>query len=115
MKVVLVHDWMIHMRGGEKVLEAIAEIYPDDTICTLFYDRNKLKQALNRMLVVPSFLQYLPKIKNYYRWLLQFLTLIIKTFNIEPCDLVISSSHCVAKNITVPPGARHICYCHTPM
>ncbi len=115
MKVALVHDWMIHMRGGEKVLEALAEIYPDATIYTLFYDRRQLSPALAQMRMQPSFLQYLPGIKSYYRWLLPFLPLIIKTLKIQQADLVISSSHCVAKNISIPPGARHLCYCHTPM
>ncbi len=115
MKVALVHDWLIHMRGGEKVLDAIAELYPDATIYTLFSDKTKLSPNLQRHRIKNSFLQYLPGIKRYYRWLLPLLPLAIRSLKIEAADLVISSSHCVAKGIRIPEKACHICYCHTPM
>ena len=115
MKVALVHDWLIHMRGGEKVLEALAEIYPDATIYTLFYDRKGLSPSLANMKIKSSWLQNVPGIKKFYRWLLPFLPAIIDSLKIEEADLVISSSHCVAKGIKVPAGALHLCYCHTPM
>ncbi|MDP3920190.1 MAG: glycosyltransferase [Candidatus Omnitrophota bacterium] len=115
MKVALVHDWMIHMRGGEKVLEALAEIYPQATLYTLFYDREKLSPALRNRKIVASFLQKLPGIKRYYRWLLPILPKCIESLRVADVDLVVSTSHCVAKGVRVPLGARHICYCHTPM
>ncbi len=115
MKVALVHDWLIHMRGGEKVLEGIAELYPKATLYTLFYDRSKLSAALRSHDIRASFLQHFPGIRIYYRWLLPFLPFAIRSLKIEPVDLVISSSHCVAKSVRIPEGAKHICYCHTPM
>ncbi|MBN1688160.1 MAG: glycosyltransferase [Candidatus Omnitrophica bacterium] len=115
MKVALVHDWLIHMRGGEKVLEALAELYPEAVIHTLFYDKNKISETLKKRKVKTSFLQYLPGIKKYYRWLLPVLPWVVRTLQIKPCDIVISSSHCVAKGVRIPKGARHYCYCHTPM
>jgi len=115
MRVALVHDWLIHMRGGEKVLEALAELYPDATVYTLFYNRKKISPALQAMIIKPSFLHYLPGVQFYYRWLLPLFPWVIKTLKINDADLVISSSHCVAKAVTVPPGALHVCYCHTPM
>ncbi|HNX69423.1 MAG TPA: glycosyltransferase [Candidatus Omnitrophota bacterium] len=115
MKIALVHDWLIHMRGGEKVLDAIAELYPDAVIYTLFYDRKKLSPRLRERKIRASFLQYFPGIRYYYRWLLPILPLAIRSLRIEEADLVISSSHCVAKGIRVPAKARHFCYCHTPM
>lgn len=115
MKVALVHDWLIHMRGGEKVLEGIAEVFPDAVIYTLFYDRAKLSPSLKDREIRASFLQSLPGIKKYYRWLLPILPWVIRTLKIESADVVISSSHCVAKGIAIPPGAAHVCYCHTPM
>ena len=60
MKVALIHDWLIHMRGGEKVLEALAEIFPEATIYTLFYDRRHLSPSLQRMKIRASFLQHIP-------------------------------------------------------
>lgn len=116
MKVALVHDWLIHMRGGERVLEALAEVYPDATLYTLFYDRKKLSPALQRMKIKASFLNSVPRIKYFYRWLLPFLPRVIKSIKIDPdTELVISSSHCVAKGIKIPRGTKHLCYCHTPM
>lgn len=115
MKIALVHDWLIHMRGGEKVLEGIAELYPESTIYTLFFDKKKLSQNLQNQTIRASFLQYFPGIKRYYRWLLPILPWIIRTLKIRDVDLVISSSHCVAKAIKIPKNAFHICYCHTPM
>lgn len=115
MKTALVHDWLIHMRGGEKVLDALAELYPDATLYTLFFDRKKISPNLARLKIKASFLQYLPEIKRYYRWLLPILPLAIRSMKVEDADLVISSSHCVAKGIRVPEKAYHVCYCHTPM
>ena len=115
MKTALVHDWLIHMRGGEKVLDAIAELYPDATLYTLFYDRKKISPNLSRLKIKASFLQYFPGIKSYYRWLLPLLPWAIRSMKVEDADLVISSSHCVAKGIRVPENAYHVCYCHTPM
>lgn len=114
-KVALVHDWLIHMRGGERVLEALAELYPDAVIYTLFSDKRRLSPSLQRMKIKNSFLQYFPGIRSYYRWLLPILPWTVKTLKIESADLVISSSHCVAKGISIPSGAKHLCYCHTPM
>ncbi|MFH0984238.1 MAG: glycosyltransferase [Candidatus Omnitrophota bacterium] len=115
MKTALVHDWLIHMRGGEKVLDALAELYPDSTLYTLFFDRKKISPNLARLKIKASFLQYLPGIKSYYRWLLPILPWAIRSMKVEDADLVISSSHCVAKGIRVPEHAYHVCYCHTPM
>ena len=115
MKVALVHDWLIHMRGGEKVLESLAEIYPDATIYTLFSNRSRLSPTLQRMKIKNSPLHHFPGIRTYYRWLLPLLPFFVRTLEIEPCDLVISSSHCVVKAVRIPNGTRHLCYCHTPM
>ena len=115
MKVALLHDWAIHMRGGEKVLEALAELYPEATLYTFFYDKQHLSPPLQRMKFQGSWLQGIPGIKKIYRWLLPILPLAAKTLRVENADLVISSSHCAIKGVTIPAGAVHICYCHTPM
>lgn len=115
MKVVLVQDWLIHMRGGEKVLEALAEIYPDAPIYTLFYHRERLSPVLKNREIHASFLQSLPGIRRYYRWLLPLMPWAVRTLRLPASDLVFSTSHCVAKGVRVPQGAVHLCYCHTPM
>ena len=115
LSVAIVHDWLIHMRGGEKVLESLAEVFPNATIYTLFSNRKRLSPALQRMKIKNSILQSFPGIRLYYRWLLPVLPFLIRTLRIERADLVISSSHCVAKGIRIPRGAKHVSYCHTPM
>ena len=115
LKVALVHDWLIHMRGGEKVLESLYEVFPEAEIFTLFYDRRKLSPALKGAKIHGSFLQLLPGIRSYYRWLLPIMPLAIKSFSLKGYDVVISSSHCVAKGCRVPAGTLHVCYCHTPI
>ena len=115
MKVALVHDWLIHMRGGEKVLDAIAELYPNATIHTLFYDKKHITDNLKNRQIQGSFLHRLPGIKKYYRWLLPIMPWALNSLDVGDADLVISSSHCVAKGIQTKPGAVHLCYCHTPM
>ena len=115
-RVALVHDWTIHMRGGEKVLDAFSEIFPDATLYTLFYDKKKLSPRLQKIKIKASFLQWFPGIIKYYRWFLPIFPFAISTLQIDKgTDLVLSSSHCVAKGIHIPSGAVHVCYCHTPM
>lgn len=115
MKVVLVHDWLIHMRGGEKVLEALAELYPDAPIYTLFFSREKLSPVLQNREIHASFFQRIPGIRSFYRWLLPWMPWAIRSLDLPASDLVISTSHCVAKGVRVPRGAVHVSYCHTPM
>ena len=115
MRVALVHDWLVQVRGGEKVLEALAELFPKATIHTLFYDRERLSPALQSRKIKASYLQKIPGIKKFYRWLLPLFPHAVQSLEIEDVDLVISSSHCVAKGVRIPPGAYHLCYCHTPM
>jgi glycosyltransferase involved in cell wall biosynthesis len=116
LKVAIIHDWLIHMRGGEKVLEQLVLLYPNATIYTLFSNPSKLSPIFKNKTIKNSFLQSIPGIYKIYRWLLPILPLAIKSLKIEgDVDLVISSSHCVAKGIDIPAGAYHICYCHTPM
>lgn len=115
MKTVLVHDWLIHMRGGERVLEALAELYPDAEIYTLFYDRRNLSPVFQDRKIHGSFLHYFPGVRRYYRWLLPLMPWAIQSLKLPEADLVISSSHCVAKGVRIPQGAKHLCYVHTPM
>jgi len=113
--VCLVHDWLVAMRGGEKVLEAISELFPDAPIYTLFYNQSALAPNLRKRTLYASFLQNIPGIHFFYRWLLFLFPIAIRSLNVKNYDLVISSSHCVAKGVRVRPGATHVCYCHAPM
>ena len=114
-RVALVHDWLTGMRGGEKVLEAIAELYPDATLHTLLHVRGSVSPALERHPLRRSFVQWLPGSARHYRQYLPLFPSAIEQFDFDRYDLVISTSHCAAKSVVVPRRARHICYCHSPM
>lgn len=115
MKVALVHDWLNGMRGGEKVLEAIVKLFPDADIFTLIYEPEKVSKIINSRTVKHSWVQYLPFTKKKYRYYLPLFPSAIERFNLSGYELVISSSHCVAKGAIKDEKALHICYCHTPM
>jgi glycosyltransferase involved in cell wall biosynthesis len=111
----LVHDWLTGMRGGEKVLECLAELLPEAPIYTLFHFPGSLSVELERRPIRTSSLQHAPWLRRHYRSYLPFFPAAIEEHDLGGFDLVVSSSHCVAKGIIPAPGARHLCYCHTPM
>jgi len=115
MRVALVHDWLTGMRGGEKVLEAIAEIYPQADIFTLVHVKGSVSPTIESRRIRSSFVQRLPAAGRFYRHYLPLFPIAIEQFDFRGYDLIISSSHCAAKAAIPPPGARHLCYCHSPM
>ncbi|MBL7714883.1 MAG: glycosyltransferase [Bdellovibrionales bacterium] len=115
MKVALVHDWLTGMRGGEYVLEAIAEIFPKADLFTLVHAPGKLSPILTTMKKIVSPIQKLPRIQDRYRHFLPVMPKLIERFDLSDYDLVISSSHCVAKGVRKRPDAVHISYVHAPM
>jgi len=115
-RVALSHDWLVTWRGGEKVLEAIAELFPGAPIYTLFHERDAMPAALEeRHPIRPSLLDRLPGARERHRLLLPLMPAAIRALRPREVDLVISSSHCVAKAIPVPKGARHLSYVHAPL
>ncbi|MEM8996828.1 MAG: glycosyltransferase family 4 protein, partial [Acidobacteriota bacterium] len=111
LRVALVHDWLTGMRGGEKVLEKIAELFPGAPIYTLFAFEDKLSPALRRHPIRPSLLQSrLPSglLGRYYRYLLPLFPRFIEEFDLTGYDLVISTTHCVAKGVIPAPDALHL-------
>ena len=115
MKVALAHDWLTGMRGGEKVLEVLCEIYPDADVFTLLHNRGSVSATIERHRITTSFVQWLPFAAARYRSYLPLFPLAIEQLPLDGYDLVISSSHCAAKAVVVPGRARHITYCHSPM
>jgi glycosyltransferase involved in cell wall biosynthesis len=114
MQVAVVHDWLNGMRGGEKVLEAILELFPRATIYTLFHEKGKVSPAIESRPIVTSWLNRIPGIYRSYRNLLPLFPAAAESWDLSGCDLVISSSHAVAKGVRAG-SATHFCYCHTPM
>lgn len=115
LKVAFAHDWLTGMRGGEKVLEALCELYPDADIFTLFHARGSVSDTIERHRISTSLVQRLPFARSQYRRYLPVFPTAIEQFDLDPYDLVISSSHCAAKAVVAAGRARHICYCHSPM
>lgn len=115
LRVALVHDWLTGMRGGEKVLEALASLFPGAPIYTLFHFRGSVSPALESHPIHTSFLQKAPGIRGNYRRYLPLFPVAIEELDLTGYDLVVSSSHCVAKGVIPSPDAFHVCYCHTPM
>ncbi|PWB78281.1 MAG: glycosyl transferase [Holophagae bacterium] len=115
MRVALVHDWLTGMRGGEWVLREIADMFPGASIYTLVHRPGTVMADLERHPIHTSWLQLLSFGGRRWRYLLPLMPAAVENFNIPEVDLVISSSHCVAKGVIPPPGAFHLSYVHTPM
>ncbi len=115
MKVALVHDWLNGMRGGESVLEALCDLYPDARIFTLFIDPENISEKIKRHKIETSYIQNLPLRKSHYRHYLPFFPTAVERFDFDDFDIVISTSHCVAKGAIAGKDRLHICYCHSPM
>ena len=114
-RVALVHDWLTGMRGGEKVLEVIASLFPEAPIYTLFHFPGSVSQALESHPIRTSFLQKAPRVRTRYRSYLPLFPVAIEELDLTGYDLVISSSTCVAKGVIPSPDAFHLCYCNSPM
>jgi glycosyltransferase involved in cell wall biosynthesis len=114
-KVAIVHDWLTGMRGGEKVLDAICELYPGAAIYTLVQVPRAVSPRIERHPVKRSFVQWLPGAGTRYREYLPLFPAAVEMFDLDDYDLVISSSHCAAKAVIRKPSASHVCYCHSPM
>ena len=114
-RVALVHDWLTGMRGGEKCLEVLCELFPAAPIYTLLHVKGAMSPSIESREIRASFVQHFPFIEEKYRLYLPFFPAAIGSFDFSDFDLIISTSHCVAKGAKPAPGALHICYCFTPM
>ncbi len=114
-RVAIVHEWFTSMRGGEKCVEALCELFPDATLFVLLHNKGSVSPTIERMPIRTSWIQHLPFASQNYRYYLPLFPLAASQFNLKGFDLVISSHHCVAKGVKTDPDALHICYCHTPM
>ncbi|MDX9758305.1 MAG: glycosyltransferase [Bacteroidota bacterium] len=114
-RTALVHDWLTGMRGGEKCLEVLCELYPDAPIHTLLAYPDRLSAILRAREIHTSFLQHMPGVERRYRYYLPLYPTAIRHFDFRSYDLILSSSHAVAKGVRVPDGTLHISYVHTPM
>ena len=114
-KIAIIHDWLTGMRGGEKVLEVFCELFPEADIFTLIHIPGSVSKIIEERKIQTSFLQRIPLARRHYRSFLPLFPLAIECFNLKGYDVVISSSHCVAKGVLTSPSTIHVCYCYTPM
>lgn len=115
MKVALAHHWLVGMRGGERVLEELGNIFPDAAIYTMVARRNHLSERLRGHDIVTSLLDRFPGGKRYYKQALPAFPSILRRFYVlEDIKLLISSDASLIKGICVPESATHVCYCHSP-
>jgi glycosyltransferase involved in cell wall biosynthesis len=112
MRTAIVHYWLLGMRGGEKVVEALCRMFPAADIFTLFYDPAAVSDLIRSHRVTAS---YLNPLRRHYRNLLPMMPSALESFDLRGYDLVISSESGPAKGVLTQSRTRHICYCHTPM
>jgi glycosyltransferase involved in cell wall biosynthesis len=114
-RVALIHDWLVNDSGAEKVLKSIYELYPAP-IYTLFHDPKVFTESIfAKAKIYSSILQRFPKIFEKYKYYSFLFPRAIEQFSLCNYDVLLSSSHCVAKGVTAEPDQLHICYCHSPM
>jgi glycosyltransferase involved in cell wall biosynthesis len=116
MKVAIVHDWLVTYAGAERVLEQMLAAYPAADLYSLIdFVPAEQRTFLGRRPVHTSFLQRLPRMRRSYRNYLPLMPFAIEQFDLSPYDLVLSSSHAVAKGVLTGPHQLHVCLCHSPM
>ncbi len=114
-RVALVHDWLTGRRGGERVLEQLALMHPDADLYTLVHDPGSSFEAIERLRIHTSALDRIPGAQRHYRKFLPLMPALIERFRPAGYDLVISTSHAVAKGVRPTGGTPHVCVCFTPM
>lgn len=114
-RVALVHDWLTGMRGGEYVLEAIAALFPNAELFTLLHVPGSIRGPLTELPIHTSALQNMPAAARLYRHYLPLMPAFASTLDVRGFDVVVSSSHCVAKGVEKAPNAVHVSYVHAPM
>jgi glycosyltransferase involved in cell wall biosynthesis len=115
LKVALVHDWLTGMRGGERCLEVFCELFPSADLFTLLHVKGTVSATIERHRIRTSFVQRLPLAASRYRYYLPLFPAAIEQFRLRDYDLVLSSSHCVAKGVRVAEPSTHVSYVHAPM
>lgn len=115
MKVAIIHYWLVNMRGGEKVLEAICELFPEADIYTHVYDPKNISDTIKSHPIYTTFIQKLPNASKWYSRYLSLMPRALESLDLKAYDLIISSESGPAKGVITHSNTLHLCYCHTPM
>jgi glycosyltransferase involved in cell wall biosynthesis len=115
-KIAIIHDWLVTYGGAERVLAAILDIYPNaDLFSIVDFLPDSDRQKILGKRATTSFIQRLPFAKKKYRNYLPLMPLAIEQFDLSAYDIIISSSHAVAKGVITSQNQLHVCYCHSPI
>jgi glycosyltransferase involved in cell wall biosynthesis len=114
-RVAVIHYWLVGMRGGEKVLEALCRMFPQADIFTHVVDPARISDTLRAHTITETRIGRLPFSKRLYQKYLPLMPRALEELDLTGYDLVISSESGPAKGVIAPPDAPHICYCHSPM
>ncbi len=114
MKIALIHDHLAQQGGAEKVLEVLAEMFPQAPIYVLLYKQDNVDKYFKNRKIKSSIIQRLPGGVKHYRWYMALMPMAVEFFDLSDFDLVISSTSSFAKGVITKPETKHICYCHTP-
>lgn len=117
MKTAIVHEWLVNYAGSERCVESFTNIWKDSPVYALvdFLNDEERKIILKGKKANTSFIQKLPLAKKHHRTYLSLFPLAIEQFDLNDFDVIISSSHAVAKGVLTNSSQLHICYCYTPM
>ncbi|RMI00163.1 glycosyltransferase family 4 protein [Stutzerimonas nitrititolerans] len=116
MKIAIVHDWLVTYAGAERVLAGLIETWPDaDLFAVIDFLSDEDRASLGGKRATTTFIQQLPKAKTHYQKYLPLMPLAIEQLDMSAYDLVISSSHAVAKGVLTGPNQLHISYVHSPI
>ena len=115
MRVAIVHDYLTHFGGAERVLGAMMDVFPEAPVFTVVFDNERVGKWIDESRIKTSPLQFMPGARRSHRYFsLGMMPLAVEQFDLRGFDVILSSSHSFSKGVIVPPGALHICYCFTP-
>jgi glycosyltransferase involved in cell wall biosynthesis len=114
-RTAIIHYWLVGMRGGERVLERLIHLFPHADIFTHVYDPSSVSETIRARPVKTTFIQKLPASRRHYQKYLPLMPMALEQLDLRGYDLIISCESGPSKGVIVPPGALHVCYCHSPM
>ena len=116
MRIAIIHDWLVTYAGAERVLEQMLHVFPDaDLFSVVDFISKQRRSFIQDKVVNTSFIQDMPLAQKYYRHYLPLMPLAVEQFDLSPYDLIISSSHAVAKGVLTGPDQLHLCMCYSPI
>ncbi len=113
-RVAITYHYSLSFGGSERVLEALAEMYPEADFFTLMVDKEFIPEKLRGRKITTSFLDRIPGAKRVYQYLLPIYPLAVECFDLSGYELVISADGAATKGVLTDAGVVHLCYCHSP-